>query len=65
VRFITDPLWRAYVFTYHVGYDLLSAWLDRPVEDGEPDDPFARRQSRFATLLAAQVTPSAIASEIA
>ncbi len=65
VRFISDPLWRAYVFTYHVGYDLLSAWLDRPVEEGDPAEPFGRRQARFGTLLAAQVTPSAIATDIA
>ena len=25
LRFIADPLWRAYIFTYHVGYELISA----------------------------------------
>ena len=55
LSFIADPLWRAYVFTYHVGYDLLGAWLDLPSE-GAGDT----RQARFAHLLADQVTPSAI-----
>ncbi len=64
MRFITDPLWRAYVFTYHVGYDLLSAWLDRPGEEGEEQAGPARRQARFGHLLATQVTPSAIRSEL-
>ena len=70
--FISDPLWRAYVFTYHVGYDLLGAWLDAPEdpEDGEPDvisagvTPHDRRQARFGRLLAGQVTPSAIRSQL-
>jgi hypothetical protein len=56
LSFIADPLWRAYVFTYHVGHDLLGEWLDLPM-DGEGET----RQSRFAYLLANQVTPSAIA----
>ena len=60
LSFIADPLWRAYIFTYHVGYDLLSAWLDLPA-DSEGDT----RQSRFAHLLADQVTPGAIVSAIA
>lgn len=54
--FISDPLWRAYVFTYHVGHDLLGTWLDSP-ETQEFGDT---RQQRFAHLLAAQVTPSAL-----
>ncbi len=65
LSFIADPLWRAYVFTYHVGYNLLGSWLELPAEDGEPGDPMARRQERFARLLADQVTPSAIQSEVA
>ena len=27
--FISDPLWRPYIFTYSVGRQLLSAWLDQ------------------------------------
>jgi len=68
--FIANPLWRAYVFTYHVGHDLLGAWLDMPAEPGEAGaaatdaTPQARRQARFARLLADQVTPSAIQSQV-
>jgi len=67
LRFLTDPLWRAYVFTYHVGRDLLDAWLEREDEEGESltdDARWTRRQTRFRELLETQVTPSAIASEI-
>ena len=63
--FISDPLWRAYVFTYHVGYDLLGAWLDATDEvAGPPASAHDRRQTRFARLLADQVTPSAIQSQL-
>jgi hypothetical protein len=65
LSFIADPLWRAYVFTYHVGYDLLGSWLNLPAEDGESGDAVLRRLERFARLLADQVTPSAIQSEVA
>ncbi len=53
LRFIADPLWRAYIFTYHVGYELISGWLDQAP---------AERQSRFRTLLTEQVYPSQIAA---
>lgn len=53
-RFISDPLWRAYIFTYHVGHDLLGRWLDAA--------PPADRQSRFRMLLVGQVTPATIRS---
>jgi hypothetical protein len=53
LRFIADPLWRAYIFTYHVGYELISTWLDQaPTE----------RYKRFRTLLTDQVYPSQIAA---
>jgi hypothetical protein len=53
LRFIADPLWRAYIFTYHVGYELISGWLDQlPAE----------RHGRFRTLLTEQVYPSQIAA---
>lgn len=69
LSFISDPLWRAYVFTYHVGYDLLGAWLDTPDDaNGEPTPAglgsVTRRQERFARLLADQVTPSSIRSQL-
>jgi hypothetical protein len=53
LRFIADPLWRAYVFTYHAGRDLLDAWLAR-----------GDRNARFVRLLREQVTPSQIAAEL-
>jgi hypothetical protein len=52
LQFIDDPLWRPYIFTYHVGHDLLGAWLDQaPAEDRLP---------MFRQLLTEQVTPAAI-----
>lgn len=63
--FISDPLWRAYIFTYHVGYDLLGAWLDLEDDSGPAlADGQIRRQARFVQLLAEQVTPSAIQSQL-
>lgn len=53
LRFIADPLWRAYIFTYHVGYDLISNWLDQAPSE---------RHGRFRTLLSEQVYPSQIAA---
>jgi hypothetical protein len=50
LRFIGDPLWRAYVFTYHSGQHLLGEWLRRG------DD----LQERFRVLLTEQVTPSLV-----
>jgi hypothetical protein len=52
--FISDPLWRPYIFTYSVGRELLSAWLDQV--EGED------RLARFRQLLTEQVTPSQIAA---
>ncbi|MBA3450346.1 MAG: DUF885 domain-containing protein, partial [Chloroflexia bacterium] len=54
LRFIADPLWRAYIFTYHVGYELVSGWLDEAAP--------AERRRRFRTLLTEQVSPSQIAA---
>ncbi len=56
LRFIADPLWRAYIFTYHVGYELVSRWLDEAAP--------AERRRRFRTLLTEQVSPSQIADWI-
>jgi hypothetical protein len=54
LRFIADPLFRAYIFTYFVGYDLVSSWL-RGASTEE-------RALRFRTLLTEPVYPSQIAA---
>ena len=54
--FISDPLWRPYIFTYSVGRQLLSDWLDQAT--GED------RIERFRQLLTEQVTPSQVAGQI-
>ncbi|MFN8590711.1 MAG: hypothetical protein U0031_04545 [Thermomicrobiales bacterium] len=56
VRFIADPLWRAYIFTYHVGHDLLANWMA-----GRSD---AEKRARFRALLTTQVYPSALSSPL-
>src|SRR3954449_6823405 len=58
LRFLTDPLWRAYISTYVEGYDLLSTWLAaRPAEQPVAD--------RFLRLLHEPLTPAGIAAELA
>lgn len=57
LRFIADPQWRAYIFTYHAGYDLLGAWL----AGGQRGD----RTARFRELLTEQAHPSRIAQATA
>jgi hypothetical protein len=52
-RFISNPLFRSYVFNYHYGHDLLK----RYVEVGD-------RIERFRVLLEQPLTPSRIASEL-
>jgi hypothetical protein len=57
LRFLTHPLWRAYISTYVEGYDLLSRWLGaRPA-----DQPVAER---FARLLDEPLTPRAVTLEL-
>jgi len=57
LRFLTHPLWRAYISTYVEGVDLLSRWLAaRPA--GEPV------VDRFLRLLDEPLTPSAVAGEL-
>ena len=51
-RFIDDPLWRPYIFTYHVGRDLLNAWF--------AGDAHEAKLAKFTRLLTEQVTPSRI-----
>jgi hypothetical protein len=57
LRFLTHPLWRAYISTYVEGFDLLSAWLAaRP--SGQPV------ADRFVRLLDEPLTPAAVAGEL-
>jgi hypothetical protein len=58
LRFLTDPLWRAYISTYVEGFDLLSSWLAaRPAEQPVAD--------RFVRLLDEPLTPAGITAELA
>ncbi|WP_138733832.1 DUF885 domain-containing protein [Modestobacter excelsi] len=57
LRFLTDPLWRAYISTYVEGFDLLSSWLAaRPAEQSLAD--------RFVRLLDEPLTPAGITAEL-
>jgi hypothetical protein len=57
LRFLTDPLWRAYISTYVEGYDLLSRWLAaRPAEQPVAD--------RFLRLLDEPLTPAGVTAEL-
>src|SRR3954471_13502508 len=57
LRFLTHPLWRAYISTYVEGYDLLTRWLaDRPADQPVED--------RFVRLLDEPLTPRAVAAEL-
>lgn len=57
LRFLLDPLWRAYTTTYVEGYRLLHAWLAaRPASE-----PLGERYRR---LLDEPLTPSAVRAEL-
>ena len=57
IRFLTDPLWRAYISTYVEGYDLLARWLAaRPAGQSVAD--------RFVRLLDEPLTPRAVTAEL-
>ena len=57
LRFLADPLWRAYTSTYVEGYRLLRSWLDaRP-----PAQPPSRRYQR---LLDEPLVPSVVRAEL-
>ena len=57
LEFITHPLWRAYVFCYAGGEELLTSWIGQAgSEEGE--------RQRFGRLLSEQLTPSGIAQEV-
>lgn len=53
LRFLSSPLWRAYISTYVEGYRLLGGWLDRA---GDADE----RADRFRRLLDEPLTPGAV-----
>ena len=55
LRFLTSPLWRAYISTYVEGYQLLGRWLD--------DAPGARL-ARFGRLLDEPLTPAVLRTEL-
>jgi hypothetical protein len=57
LEFISHPLWRTYVFVYFEGERLLRRWLELV--------PPAEQPARFRRLLLEQLTPAAIADEIA
>jgi hypothetical protein len=56
LRFLTHPLWRAYISTYVEGFDLLAGWLARRPA-GEPV------ADRFLRLLDEPLTPALVAAE--
>ncbi|WP_040837907.1 hypothetical protein [Nocardia brevicatena] len=53
LRFLSSPLWRAYISTYVEGYRLLGGWLARATD---ADD----RAERFRRLLDEPLTPGAV-----
>jgi hypothetical protein len=57
LRFLSSPLWRAYISTYVEGYRLLQNWLDAA--------PAADRLTRFGRLLDEPLTPGALRAELA
>ncbi len=57
LEFLEHPLWRTYVFVYDEGEELLRQWLEVV--------PEADRAARFGRLLHEQLTPTAIAGELA
>ncbi|MGY1672841.1 DUF885 domain-containing protein [Geodermatophilus sp. SYSU D00710] len=57
LRFLTHPLWRAYITTYVEGYDLLRRWLGaRPADQDVA--------GRFVRLLDEPLTPAAVTAEL-
>lgn len=68
LRFLTSPLWRAYISTYVEGYRLLEQWLDQGPGagfDGGPAGPGADRRARFGRLLDEPLIPAALRTELA
>ncbi|MDL9948221.1 DUF885 domain-containing protein [Gordonia sp. ABSL11-1] len=56
LRFLTSPLWRAYISTYVEGYRLLDTWLD--------EVPASSRLARFGRLLDEPLTPAQLRAEL-
>jgi hypothetical protein len=57
IRFLTHPLWRAYISTYVEGFDLLSRWLAARPADQQVAD-------RFVRLLDEPLTPRGLIREL-
>jgi hypothetical protein len=57
LSFIVDPLWRAYIFCYHAGRDLLGAWLEQSIDATD-------RSERIRRLMLEPVTPGVIAERL-
>jgi hypothetical protein len=57
LRFLTHPLWRAYITTYVEGYDLLHRWLAARPEGQDVSD-------RFLRLLDEPLTPAVVTAEL-
>ncbi len=57
LRFLTSPLWRAYISTYVEGYRLLDGWLDDVA-------PGQTRLDRFGRLLDEPLTPALLRAEL-
>ncbi|MFQ6392145.1 DUF885 domain-containing protein [Nocardia sp. KC 131] len=53
LRFLSSPLWRAYISTYVEGYRLLGGWLDRASTSED-------RADRYRRLLDEPLTPGAV-----
>lgn len=60
LRFLTSPLWRAYISTYVEGYRLLAQWLDQPPSAVAPPD----RAGRFGRLLDEPLIPASLRGEL-
>ena len=61
LRFLTDPLWRAYISTYVEGFELLSPLAGRPARraaGGRPLPPAARRAADAGAAVAAELRPT-------
>lgn len=65
LRFLTSPLWRAYISTYVEGYRLLGDWLDAPTGTDLDAEPGRRRAGRFVRLLDEPLTPALLRAELA
>ncbi len=64
LRFLSSPLWRAYISTYVEGYRLLQRWLDMPAAPGLGAVSPADRLIRFGRLLDEPLTPGRLRAEL-